>query len=598
MWENIKKNKEIAVFILFLIIGLAIYANSFGNQFFWDDNDEIVNNVYVQQFNVGKMFTENMIAGVGQVTNYYRPILLLTFAVDYQLWGLNSFGFNLVDVLLHILNAWLVFVLLYLLLSRRNNSAIATETHPVREALIFGNPPRLAGLGTPPGEGNIHSLQEGTFWLAFLPALIFLVHPVNTETVDYISDRADLLFSFFLILSLIFWLQFRQSPLNGRLCRGQIINYSAAAVLFILSLLSKETAIILPFLVLLIEFFFNPLISAESPKRETLPWPVMCWQKIKLAAKNTWPLFVILAAYLILHLTVFYFDQTKGAPYGCLGDYCSYGIFQRALTFLLVVLNYFQILFLPFGLHMERAVTEFGSIYSWQIFAAILAILAWAAAAIIFWKKEKGIAFGFFWFFILLGPTSGIFLRVLYPSYEHFLYLPMVGFWLSFFSLINFYTPRPRGAATPLYRGDLVWLKIFFYVMLTACVIFFAFLSIQRNRDWRDPITFYENNLKYSPNSFIEHTNLGIAYADAGRHEEAIAQYEKALAISDIYPQVHYDMANSLVAVKKYAEAEKEYQRTIEMDKQFGPAYKNLYNLYVYLGEKDKAQKILEEANK
>jgi len=295
---------------------------------------------------------------------------------------------------------------------------------------------------------------------------------------------------------------------------------------------------------------------------------------------------------------------------------------------MLVVFNYFQILFLPFGLHMERAVAEFGSIYSWKIFAAIIVIFLWAGAAVVFWKKEKGIAFGFFWFFILLGPTSGIFIRVLYPTYEHFLYLPMIGFWLALFSLIlprrslYFRTATPanrsdrqslgqrsadatllRGKTEPppnpsLERRGALFCKIIFYVMLIACAVFWGFLTIQRNRDWRDPITFYEKNLKYSPNSFIEHTNLGIAYEDAGRHEEAIAQYEKALALSDIYPQVHYDLANSLVSVKKYAEAEKEYQRTIAMDPQFGPAYRSLYNLYVYLGEKDKAEKALEQVNK
>jgi len=122
MWKSIKKNKEIAVFILFLIIGLAIYANSFGNQFFWDDNDEIVNNVYVQHFDVGKMFSQSMISGAGQVTNYYRPVLLLSYAIDYSIWGMHPFGFNLLDVMLHILNAWLIFILLLFLLSLRKTT--------------------------------------------------------------------------------------------------------------------------------------------------------------------------------------------------------------------------------------------------------------------------------------------------------------------------------------------------------------------------------------------------------------------------------------------------------------------------------------------
>ncbi|HTX86632.1 MAG TPA: tetratricopeptide repeat protein [Candidatus Nanoarchaeia archaeon] len=566
-WKNIRKNKEIAVFILFLIIGLAIYANSFGNQFFWDDNDEIVNNVYVQHFDVGKMFSQSMISGAGQTTNYYRPILLLSYALDYQLWGMNSFGFNLADVLLHILNAWLIFILLYFLLSLR----------PTTPQPLF----RKEGSQLSPHP----SFGRRGVWLAFLPALIFLIHPLNTEAVDYVSGRADVLYAFFLLLSLIFWL--RQSLTRRTLPfdrRSQIINYSAAAAFFILSLLTKETAVVLPFLVLLIELIF---ISAKSPGQETLPG----LKKLKTVLKKTWLLFAILAVYLILHFTVFNFNQINGSLIGCLGAYCDYNIFQRGLVFLLVCLNYFKILFLPLGLHMERAVAEFGSIYSWKILAAAAAILLWAAAAVFFWKKEKGIAFGFFWFFILLAPTSGIAVKMIYPTYEHFLYLPMIGFWLAVFCLIDILFAKIKPA------GVLRLVKFFFYVMLTACVVYWSILTIRHNRLWHDPLTFYENNLKYSPQSFIEHANLGMAYDDVARYQDAIAEYQKAIAIADLYPQVHFDLANSLVAVKNYTEAEKEYLRAISMDPGFISPYRNLYSLYVYLGEKDKAEEINKISN-
>jgi len=560
MWESIKKNKEIAVFVLFLIIGLAIYANSFGNQFFWDDNDEIVNNVYVQHFNIGKMFSENMIAGAGQVTNYYRPVLLLSYAIDYSIWGMHPFGFNLLDVMLHILNAWLIFILLLFLLSLRNNST--AETHPLRQG--SGQAVRAAA---PP-------LPRGELLLAFLPALIFLVHPLNTEAVDYVSGRADVMYAFFLLLALIFYFNFSLAPEKKK----KIINYFAVEIFFILSLLTKETAVVLPFLVLLIELIF---ISEKSS-----------WEKLKNAARNTWPLFAILIIYIILHFTVFNFAGINGELPGCQGAYCSYNIWQRILVFLLVVLNYFKILFLPLGLHMERAVAEFGSIYSWKIFASLFIILVWATAAIKFWQREKGIAFGFFWFFIMLAPTSGIVVKVLYPTYEHFLYLAMIGFWLTVLIPINLLFAKIKSQKFLPFAG------IIFYVMLSFCVIFCAILTIQHNHIWNNPITFYENNLKYEPNSFIEHTNLGIAYADAGRNDDAIAQYEKAIAIADIYPQVHFDLANSLTAVQNYPQAEKEYLQTIKMDPQFGTAYQNLYNIYMYLGEKDKAGEILKEIDK
>ena len=115
-----KKQLYSLVFFLFLIIGLAVYANSFNNQLFWDDDDMIVNNVYTKDLsNLPKYFSENLISGVGQVSNYWRPLLLTSFALDFQFWGLNPIGYHLSNTFFHILSAFLGFVLLYSLTSKR-----------------------------------------------------------------------------------------------------------------------------------------------------------------------------------------------------------------------------------------------------------------------------------------------------------------------------------------------------------------------------------------------------------------------------------------------------------------------------------------------
>ena len=107
------KHKKIFALTFFLIIGLAIYGNSFDNQLFWDDDDNIINNVYIKDWRyLPNFFTESLISGAGQVSNYWRPLLLMSFAIDYRLWGLAPFGFHLTNVLLHLIAAWLIFLLL------------------------------------------------------------------------------------------------------------------------------------------------------------------------------------------------------------------------------------------------------------------------------------------------------------------------------------------------------------------------------------------------------------------------------------------------------------------------------------------------------
>lgn len=160
--------------------------------------------------------------------------------------------------------------------------------------------------------------------------------------------------------------------------------------------------------------------------------------------------------------------------------------------------------------------------------------------------------------------------------YEHWLYLPMIGFWLALFSL----------AALAVENGSLKKIKKSALVVAVLFAVALSFLTVKRNQDWRDPITFYEKNLRYTPNSFIQRNNLGMAYAAIGKNQAAISQYRQAIASKDVYAQVHYNLANALAATGDFEIAIGEYKKAIIMSPTFSFPYQNL--LFIYINRQDR----------
>lgn len=539
----IQKHKKIVILFVLLVVGLIIYGNSFNNEFFWDDDDSIVNNIYIKDWqHLGKFFTENLIAGAGQVTNYYRPILLICFSLDYRFWGLEPFGFHLTNTLLHIIAAFLIFLLLERLIKKKSDSFL-----------------------------------DLSFILPFLVSLFFLIHPLQTEAVTYTAGRADPLSSVFSLLAILFYINYRfavrkkEDIWKGQAGIKEIWNrnwrYLICLLFFVLGLLTKEQVILLPALILLVELVF---ITKKLDKTNVI-------KVIKLAV----PLFLISGIYFILRLTLLDFnDILHGFEYGAAYDS---SLWQRLLTFCLVMILYFKLLFIPFGLHMAREVPLVASFFSWPVLVFIAVLVLIIVVCVKTWKKNRLITFGFLWFFIILLPRTNIF-QINRPMYEHWLYLPMIGFWLAFFSLIIllFNKIKPNKQT-----------KKIIFVFLCFCVFVFSALTMMRNNDWHDPITFYEKNLTYTPNSFIQHNNLGMAYADAGRIEEAIKEYKKAIAINDVYAQVHHNLANSLRDTGGIDEAIKEYNIAIKMSPTFSLPYNSLLVIYSSDGNIAQTEKIL-----
>lgn len=355
------------VVLLFIAIGFVLYINTFQNQLFWDDDDVVLKNQYVQNWRYfPKYFSENLIAGAGLLSNYWRPMLLSVFSLEWHLWRAWTPGYHFVNTSFHITNAVLLFFILFYIFKNR--------------------------------------------WLAILTALVFLVHPLQTEAVTYVSGLGDPLSVFFMFLGILFYLKFRAS--DERLYKNKL--YFLSLLMYILALMSKETAIVMPALIFISDFFFLGQDEELSFK-----------EKLKKIGKTIWPFFVLAGVYILLRATVLNFINTFNL-------YNEENIFTsnfhvRLFTFFRILTVYFSLLFLPLNLHMERSVELATSLNSFSVIFGGLIFVGLLALAFSQFKRFPIVSFGILWFFIGLAPTSNLLIPVSGLLYEHWLYLPLIG---------------------------------------------------------------------------------------------------------------------------------------------------------------------------
>lgn len=506
-----------------IFLGLILYANALPNGLFWDDDDLILKNAYIQDWRYfGRYFSENAIGGIGVVSNYWRPILLAVFSICWHLWHGWAAGYHLVSAAFHVANACLLFVFLNRLFRRR--------------------------------------------WLAWLTALIFLAHPLQTEAVTYAAGLADPLHVFWMLLGLIAFLKWREAE-RGPQWRGR---YLAALGLFALALMTKEIAIILPALVALTDAY-----RLERDRRERR-------FKEKLAAvwRGVWPFLALAGFYVLLRATALNFQNTFNL-YDEANAFTT-SLWVRVLTFCRVLTAYFGLLFWPHDLHMERSVELATSLGSPDVVLGAALGLGLLAAACWLWRRSPIASFGILWFFLCLAPTSNIAVPVSGLLYEHWLYLPLAGFFLTLIWLGLELGRRFRIVAIGL------------AVAFAVFVIFLGVSTVSRNRVWHDPIIFYNDVLRYSPMSYRVLNNLGNAYSAAGRYAEAKSVYERAIAVDSGNSVSFYNLANAQRDLGENFAAFDNYRRALELQPENWMYYAAPVQLRLRLGDRAGARKTLE----
>ncbi len=495
---------NLKIFLLLVLLTFITYLNILPNNLFFDDEELIYKNTYIQNIKyLPLLFTENMIAGSGKISNMYRPILMTTFAVDHAFWGNNPFGYHLSSLILHAANGILVFYLINQLFK--------------------------------------HQL------LSLFTSVMFAVHPIQSEAVSYASGRTDPLYTFFFLLSLIFFV------------KGKTIS---VIIFFLLSLLSKETAIILPLILLLIYHLLE-----KNNKRKT-------YKLVLLSA--TFISFI----YIFLRLTVLNFANTLN--FYQTGNIYSQNLSVRFYTFTKVFFEYLSLIFYPKELMIARSATVITSITDLYVLSFILLFILGLFLSIKFYKKDPLYLFSFAWFFITILPVSGI-IPINNIMAEHYLYLPSLSFFLLIAKLFTFLWQKFPGHTQ----------RLVISLLIIAIIITLSGRTITRTFDWRNPIIFYTKSLAQSPENLPMRNNLAMAYSERNMLEEAIREYKATIEIGDIYPNTHHNLANVYKQQGKYKEAEEEYLKALEIDPKFYFSYGGLADLYQITGDKVKLEKIL-----
>ncbi|MBI2057790.1 MAG: tetratricopeptide repeat protein [Candidatus Yanofskybacteria bacterium] len=549
---NLLKNRTGLAVIALIIAGGFVYSFNINNGLFWDDDDWIVNNSFVHSVNWNNVkfwFTHDVLAGIGLKSNYYRPFLFFTFALNYIISGVKPLLYHLTSNAIHIFNSVLVFWL-------------------VRQ--VFS--PRF----------DLESSKRSNL-VAFLTALFFLIHPLQTEAITYISGRGDALAAMFMLLALLFF-QKSQLTLPDDVTSSGNVRFVSLAFL-VLGLLSRETAIIFPMLALA---FYVSVLSNEGFAKA-----------IKTGIKKTWPYFAVVIVYGILRLTVLNFQNTLNF-YSQQNVY-SENLHVRMFTFLPILWEYLKLLVVPVGLHMERSANVYASLFQWPVWpiALLSAFGIWHLTRRFY--KNLGTSdvettsdvrvwlLGVLWFFIALAPVSGI-TPINALIYEHWLYLPMVGFWIivSFYlvKLFDFQGSTPQGSTLNPQKGrTFVFGRTLLIVAFIAYFSFFAYQSIQRNIVWGKPVEFYKNILEYEPDNARINNNLGNQYFNQGDKEQAEVYYRKAIEAGDIFAQPHFNIGSILQSRGDIKGAIAEFNKAIEIDPNFYYPYQDLAVIYAQQGD-------------
>jgi protein O-mannosyl-transferase len=546
------------------LVTLFLYYPTLNYPFHYDDYHNIVENPHIKNIEDIPLFLE----GLKDYSRWFRALPSLTLALNYHLHRLEVFGYHLINLLLHLASGILVYFisrhLLDLAIDRREKDTAAGTLSRNRVPL-----------------------------LSLFAALVFIVHPVQINTVTYIVQRNEGMCAFFFLLS--FFLFIKGTKATGPF---RFFYYAGVIITTIGAIFSKEVGFTLPVIIVLYDLVFVCKNRADILKR--------------LRIYGLPILLIVLYVLFLLHGGVLRLLM-KGH------ETWFWSPFENLLTQANVIIQYIKLLFIPWPgwMNIDHDFRVSRSLFEFPTILSVLAILCLFFIAIFLIRRRRVISFSIFWFFIILAPTSSL-IPIWDIMVEYRLYLPMVAYGLILALGIDY-----------LYRLLLqnVYHRLSQAVAIGVMVLFvsvYAFFAVQRQQVFRDSITLWEDAVRKSPNKTrtyinlgvmlhkshrleearrimeqtlgkrpkdnpLVHYNLGVVYSDLGRYEKAIIHLGEYLKVNPKDAQANNEMGAVYLRKGLLEESGSYFKRALEIRSTFAPAHAGLGDVFLKEGMIDEA---------
>jgi len=530
---------------LIVFAAVAAYHNSFSGALVLDDSSSILGNPTIRHLwpLSGPLSPPH---GDG-LTVEGRPVLNLSLALNYAISGTKVWSYHAVNLAIHILAGLTLFGI-------------------VRRTID-------SSTGFQPVSSNAHGLKAHATFLALSIALLWTLHPLQTESVTYLIQRAESLMGLFYLLTLYCFIRYttwrddlrvvrfdvdaaarRVSPSNAASRRVHAgFWFAAAFATCLLGMATKEVMVSAPIVVLLYDRTFPSGTFRKSFRRHGF---------LHLALASTWILLVFLV-----------FSAGNRGGTSAFGSGVSWWTYLQTQP--TAILRYLRLSIVPYPLVFDYGTEWKGN--AWGVILAVLLVGASFATLRRFRFPLSAFSFLCLSFLLLLAPTS------LIPGNrqtmaEHRMYLPLVAVIIA--AVLGL-------SALPGKRS--------FYIF-PVLAIALGWTTYARNRDYRSELALYTDTVAKRPLNPFAQCNLGTAYFAQGDATDALPHLEEAVRLRPAYPVAQDDLGNVLLAKGRVTDAVGHYQEAIRLKPDFADAHNNLASAYIRLGRTDDAVAEFQEA--
>ncbi|HBG61989.1 MAG: hypothetical protein A2Y03_01115 [Omnitrophica WOR_2 bacterium GWF2_38_59] len=507
--------------VILIFAALAVYSNTFTSSFQFDDSFFIVNNLSIRALGNLMPIWKGVLSQPSRFVGFY------TFALNYHFHKLNVIGYHVVNVLIHICSGFFFWWFIRLVIST----------------------PKL----------KYDPIAKNKDIVGFLAALVFIVHPVQTQAVTYISQRFSSLATLFYIMSLCFYMRGR---MEKTFSKYKCFDFIGSGFCAVLAMFTKEIAVTLPFAVILTEYFlfYRKRSFFEDFKEENGKQVIFG---------------LVILGFLLIIPKLFQFNFS-GLMFGEKmsqshdGDVITFGTYLISQFRVFAV--FLRLLVMPFGQNLDYDFMLSKSIFEWPAMGSLAIFIGLFFTGLYLRKKNLLAAYGIL---LCMLSFSANFVPRINLIFEHKLYLLSVGF-IIFSCAILFRAIKP-----------------FKKFVITVCIVAFVFscLTYLRNNIWKDEISLWEDTVKKSPNKLRPLINLAKAYLKQDDFEPAIIYLNKALELNPNSYKAYNNRGVFYRLKGRYDLAMEDFNKAIALDPSFSLTYGNRGVLLQKVGRDDLALK-------